>query len=220
MNAEDCQLYYEIVLQGLKNLDVSSDLESGFEMVLLRLLAFRPVDSSPGKPIQERLDNAKLKPKKNGSRNASKIVDDEFASEAGTNQTDFSNSPYDSISKWEAVVRGLDITGLPKELARNSSLSSTEQNVFHLEVSREFSNLVESRYIKAVGESLSRQLGKEIRLDVSVSNDNNLIPPATRESKEAKEKELQVKEELENNPNIEKLRSVFDANLDGFYLEK
>jgi DNA polymerase III subunit gamma/tau len=39
----DVQLYYQIALIGQKDLDLAPDPRSGFEMVMLRMLAFRPV---------------------------------------------------------------------------------------------------------------------------------------------------------------------------------
>jgi DNA polymerase-3 subunit gamma/tau len=47
VSREDIQLYYQICLLGRKDLDLAPDLKSGFEMVLLRALAFRP-GSAPG----------------------------------------------------------------------------------------------------------------------------------------------------------------------------
>lgn len=41
-SAEEIQLYYQIVLQGRKDLDFSPDQAQGFEMLMLRLLAFTP----------------------------------------------------------------------------------------------------------------------------------------------------------------------------------
>lgn len=43
---EDVQLIYQICLLGRKDLHLAADLKSGFEMVLLRALAFRP-DANP-----------------------------------------------------------------------------------------------------------------------------------------------------------------------------
>lgn len=43
---EDVQLFYQICLLGRKDLHLAADLKSGFEMVLLRALAFRP-DANP-----------------------------------------------------------------------------------------------------------------------------------------------------------------------------
>lgn len=46
MTAEDVQLYYQIGLVGKKDLPLAPDPRSGFEMALLRMLAFRP-DGAP-----------------------------------------------------------------------------------------------------------------------------------------------------------------------------
>ena len=42
MSEEDVQLYYQIALQGRRDLAVCRDARMGFEMTLLRMLAFRP----------------------------------------------------------------------------------------------------------------------------------------------------------------------------------
>ena len=47
---EDVQLFYQICLLGRKDLHLAPDLKSGFEMVMLRALAFRP-DANP--PIRD-----------------------------------------------------------------------------------------------------------------------------------------------------------------------
>jgi DNA polymerase-3 subunit gamma/tau len=46
VSREDVQLYYQICLMGRSDLHLAPDLKSGFEMVLLRALAFRP-DANP-----------------------------------------------------------------------------------------------------------------------------------------------------------------------------
>ncbi|HIP80963.1 MAG TPA: DNA polymerase III subunit gamma/tau [Leucothrix mucor] len=42
LSKEDVQLYYQIALHGRRDIALSPDLRSGFEMILLRMLAFRP----------------------------------------------------------------------------------------------------------------------------------------------------------------------------------
>ena len=53
MSPEDVQLYYQIALQGRRDLSVCRDYRSAFEMTLLRMLAFRPnseVEARGGSP--------------------------------------------------------------------------------------------------------------------------------------------------------------------------
>ncbi len=46
VSVEDLQLFYQIGLIGRRDLPLSPDARSGFEMILLRMLAFRPVNAS------------------------------------------------------------------------------------------------------------------------------------------------------------------------------
>jgi DNA polymerase-3 subunit gamma/tau len=43
--AEDVQFYYQMGLIGRRDLPLAPDPRGGFEMVLLRMLAFRPADT-------------------------------------------------------------------------------------------------------------------------------------------------------------------------------
>ena len=47
MQPEDLQLYYQIALSGRADLNLAPDPRQGFEMILLRMLAFRPVTEAP-----------------------------------------------------------------------------------------------------------------------------------------------------------------------------
>lgn len=46
--AADLQLFYQIALQGRRDMDLAPDPRTGFEMVMLRLLAFSPVPAGSG----------------------------------------------------------------------------------------------------------------------------------------------------------------------------
>ncbi|WP_397456234.1 DNA polymerase III subunit gamma/tau [Pseudomonas versuta] len=52
--AEDVQFYYQMGLIGRRDLPLAPDPRGGFEMVLLRMLAFRPADAtdSPSQPLK------------------------------------------------------------------------------------------------------------------------------------------------------------------------
>ena len=55
MQPEDLQLYYQIGLSGRSDLALAPDPRQGFEMILLRMLAFRP---APDAPLELDLDSA------------------------------------------------------------------------------------------------------------------------------------------------------------------
>lgn len=64
MSKEDVQLYYQIALLGRRDLPYAQDSRGGFEMILLRMLAFRPelgsdTPAPAGKPAAKRMPQKK-----------------------------------------------------------------------------------------------------------------------------------------------------------------
>ena len=63
ISAEDAQLYYQVAINGKRDMAFAADPRSGFEMILLRMIAFRPTavhdesliaeDIQPVKPAQQ-----------------------------------------------------------------------------------------------------------------------------------------------------------------------
>jgi DNA polymerase-3 subunit gamma/tau len=58
VSQEDIQLFYQVCLLGRKDLSLAPDLKSGFEMVVLRALAFRPDTHPPVKNSPESAEGA------------------------------------------------------------------------------------------------------------------------------------------------------------------
>lgn len=63
LSPEDVQLWYQIALTGRRDLPLAPDGRGGFEMVLLRMLAFRPAESAA--PVSEPGGAAPGKPEPN-----------------------------------------------------------------------------------------------------------------------------------------------------------
>ena len=59
---EDVQLYYQIALNGRKDLPFSPQPQGGFEMILLRMLAFRPAGSKKNSAVPLNRPVVKTKP--------------------------------------------------------------------------------------------------------------------------------------------------------------
>ena len=68
ISKEDVQLYYQIALHGRRDLSLSPDPRSGFEMLLLRMLSFRPLREGM-QLAQETLESPQSKPATSSSPN-------------------------------------------------------------------------------------------------------------------------------------------------------
>ena len=62
VSAEDLQLFYQIALIGRRDLPLAPDARSGFEMVLLRMLAFRPTSTQMFAAVPESVRAASTAP--------------------------------------------------------------------------------------------------------------------------------------------------------------
>ena len=70
--AEDIQLFYQICLLGRQDLSMAPDLRSGFEMVVLRAIAFRPDTAPPSKVVPSAVKNSPEPAKKESPEPAKK----------------------------------------------------------------------------------------------------------------------------------------------------
>ena len=221
ISSEDCQLYYEIVLQGLKNLEVTSDYESAFEMILLRLLAFTPSERSTNNPLV----GFSKADQENGERQVLKssqgLVEEKSSRIDKQSNNDHLNREEENLNAdWGDLVQKLELTGLPKELARNSILCHREGCVFSLGVSEDFSGFIQRDYVESIATAISKQLESKVEVNINVLGNGSLKTPVSVEREAVEMKKVKLEDQLKENPNIKKLQSVFDANLDQLSLKK
>ena len=63
VSAEDLHLFYQIALIGRRDLPLSPDARNGFEMIMLRMLAFRPANVDAGQITQQVSSPSQSSPK-------------------------------------------------------------------------------------------------------------------------------------------------------------
>jgi DNA polymerase-3 subunit gamma/tau len=123
-SAEDIQLFYQIAINGKRDIALAVDPRSGFEMVLLRMIAFRPVailDASLGpEDLQEVTATAEptaaaevgvsvKKPREVSARSAP-VTESSHASVPGSSAQPIATSPGDATPS--AVPSGVEATSV------------------------------------------------------------------------------------------------------------
>lgn len=123
-SAEDIQLFYQIAINGKRDIALAVDPRSGFEMVLLRMIAFRPVavlDASLGpEDLQEVTATAEptaaaevgvsvKKPREVSARSAP-VTESSHASVPGSSAQPIATSPRDATPS--AVPSGVESTSV------------------------------------------------------------------------------------------------------------
>ena len=201
MSPEDVQLHYQIGLAGRRDMPLVPEPRSGFEMVLLRMLAFRPQG-----PHQSR---------KQPVSPAARSSTDPVSPAANPSQADCGVSPAADFSlgeEWASTVATLDVSGLTRELALNSTLVKREGDTLHLMLSSEYVHVSSKMRERQLQEALQKRYGIPVRLLFEVGAPETETPAKQRERHQAEQLAAAV-EAIEADPNVQTLRETFDATV-------
>ena len=105
--AEDVQFYYQTALVGRRDLPLAPDLRSGFEMVLLRMLAFRPAGSA----IQLQAQTAALEPEVAAPETS--VVDEVVIATEVAEPADFPSAIVDEAPVVAEVIVTEEVVDVP-----------------------------------------------------------------------------------------------------------
>ena len=202
ISPEACQLYYQIALTGRRDLAMSPDPEAGFEMTLIRMLAFRPAAAERMAEGDQVGDVAPVV--------ASTPVPVVDAPAPVAPPDDLHPRELD----WHRVVDELDVVGMVRELARNSAIIVHDDQVIELVVAPQFEKLAARRQVDALQTALRAKLGRELTLTVTIERDDSLTTPSQQQVAADAERKRQVEAELEHDPNVQAMRVAFDATIE------
>ncbi|MCP4001282.1 MAG: DNA polymerase III subunit gamma/tau [Gammaproteobacteria bacterium] len=195
------QLYYQIAITGRRDLGLAPDPRVGFEMTLLRMLAFQPADvlaSSGGGGV---LKAAPVQSKKPTVSTATPVA-------APTATTGI---PADA--DWPQIIQALNLTGAARHLAESCSLASSDGQFFNLHVPRTSEYLLTEQQKKTLLDSLQAVSGASARLEFKVVDDA-VETIATRTVDESEKKMQAAHDSIEQDPNVQKLVDMFGAKVE------
>ncbi|HZF27046.1 MAG TPA: DNA polymerase III subunit gamma/tau [Steroidobacteraceae bacterium] len=194
MPPEDLQLYYQLAIVGRRDLDLAPEQRSGFEMVLLRMLAFRPAQASDVPARVPRTTSVGAAPdiKSSNAPAASRGL-----------------LPDDS---WRTMIGALDVQGAARQLAINCTLLAREQNQVWLLLDPRGAHFRTRQTEETLAGALGRVLGGEIQLQIELAEAGTQTP--ARELAQAAEERLQAaRVELESDSTVRALQERLGATL-------
>jgi DNA polymerase-3 subunit gamma/tau len=189
LSPEDAQLFYQIAIVGRRDLELAPDVRGGFEMVLLRMLAFGVADgaqvqvSSPAAPIKAA---AAAKPP---------------AAAAPT-----------TAKEWSAMVAQMNLQGMVKELAAHSTFVGRQGNKVQLVLDADGEHFRRPQLEEKLAQALSAYFGEPVRLELSVA-DRALDTLARQQKAAADDRVQQARAAIENDPNVRAMRDMFGATV-------
>ncbi|MDG2253212.1 MAG: DNA polymerase III subunit gamma/tau [Methylophilaceae bacterium] len=168
-SAESLQLIYQITINGKKELSMAPDIITGFNMTLLRMLAFYPslnIDLINNKNKDETLikvKKEKLIPKR--MDNAEKKISITELDKKLDPQTEFNGD-------WRTLVEQLKL-GLAKSLAQECELMNYHDNTFNLSLNEKYKHLNQKAYVDKLQEELINHFNKKINLEINLGDASN-----------------------------------------------
>jgi DNA polymerase-3 subunit gamma/tau len=218
ISAEDLQLFYQIGLIGQRDLPLAPDPRSGFEMVMLRMLAFRPATSSAD--MQSGVDATP--PKTNESPKTTRKVDvrptpapvqtdpvpvknETKTDTGGVPQT---GAPHD----WHELIRAMGITGLTRELANNCVLLDLDEKRCILALDPQHAHLRVSRVEANLEKALRDYFRSPLKLTIKIEAPGQETP-AKLIQREKEERQRNAEIEIEQDENVRALKERFDARI-------
>ena len=196
ISPEDIQLYYQISLGGRRDLGVAPEPRAGFEMTLLRMLAFRPDSGVPAREPQARAAAAAAAP---------------AAPAAG-------NSPIVRLTSvdagnWPAVVEAANLTGMVRQFALNCVPAKFERDVLILQLDEAAADRRTRPIDEKLAQGLSKYLGRDIRVTYETVQ-SALATPARQRALDEQERVVRAAAAFEADPAVKGLRERFGAEVD------
>ncbi|MBN1378068.1 MAG: DNA polymerase III subunit gamma/tau [Gammaproteobacteria bacterium] len=200
-SVEDIQLLYQIALLGKRDLSLSPDARRGFEMVLLRMLAFRPVSNSapmPGTPPPNR-ENVDHK-----SSDSTPLISENKTIMAVTNE---------SGDDWKSIYRALDLKGMVAELAANVDIGQWEGDDLNLILAEQHAQLYKKDFEERLGDAVRKYLNRKVNVKIQIGQPKGETPAAEIRRK-TKERQAEAVKSIEQNQTVKAFKEKFNAKVD------
>jgi DNA polymerase III subunit gamma/tau len=199
MSREDVQLYYQTAIVGRRDLALAPDPRTGFEMTLLRMLAFRPaVDAGDAR-------STAAAPADASNRSTPRTVESARA-------RDEAPPASETGSSWSAIVTQLDLAGAARQLASHCVLLGRQPGVVRLALDPERPFMRTAAQVEKLTQALSRHFGEPVRLEFE-SLANDAVTPARADERASAAQLEAARKLLESDPGVNVLRERFGATL-------
>jgi DNA polymerase III subunit gamma/tau len=217
ISPEDAQLYYRIALAGRRDLNMAPEPRIGFEMTLLRMLAFRPdAAAQPSKPasIASTPSIAGTKPVAGTNPIAATNPAASTNSVAGAGPlVEAARLTSIDAANWPAVVEAAGLSAMVRQLALNCVPAGFEHNLLTLKLDQAASDRRTRPIEEKLVQGLSKYLGRDIRLAFETA-ESDLNSPARQRVQAEQERIARAASAFESDPAVKGLRERFGADVD------
>lgn len=197
LSPEDAQLFYQIAIVGRRDLELAPDVRGGFEMVLLRMLAFGMAEGAPAQV--------------SNTPTPVKAVAAALPSASTPSPKPAAAAPA-SAKDWSAMVAQMNLQGMVKELAAHTSFTGKQGNKVQLVLDADGEHFRRPQLEEKLAQALSAYFGEPVRLELTVA-DRALDTLARQQKAAADDRVQQARAAIEGDPNVRAMRDMFGATV-------
>jgi DNA polymerase-3 subunit gamma/tau len=232
--AEDLQLLYQIAINSRRDLDFAPDARAGFEMALLRMLAFRPQGLAPATTVPAGPASA---PRPAGPPAGSgRAAAPRAGTPVGAVSTRSSAPPPwedqdealtrpaadlsqragrgEAIEDWTSFVTALGLQGPTRQFAAHCLLLERAPGLVRLQLDPAGEAFRRPQIEQRIAHLLSEHFGETVRLEiVQAERAGELMTPAKREALASEDRQRAAEESIEADPAVRAMREVFGATV-------
>ncbi|HSG66470.1 MAG TPA: DNA polymerase III subunit gamma/tau C-terminal domain-containing protein, partial [Gammaproteobacteria bacterium] len=226
MSPEDVQLYYQIALQGRRDLAARADWRSAFEMTLLRMLAFRPAGAASGgdstrgsgavtKPLRAANGPARAVGERSRKTAPAGSIPPAEPAPAPIRR---SAAPTEASKSWLDLLNAADVRGAARQLAENCVIRARSPGRIELTVASERAHLNTDQVRRRLESALANHLGGELSLSITPGQPGEQTPAEQRKANET-QRMRKAREAIEQDPAVKSLQATFDAVVEADTIE-
>ena len=235
---DEVQILYQIGLLAKRDMDLAPDIASGFEMALLRMLAFVPKEKNKEvykkKPINSEVETTQkedtslkanlvqdLESKTSLEEEGSvedlecsvKKIDVTEAEEGSIKGTDVVKTDIQiDLSNWNDTFKLLDLDLGTKQLASHCSFVRTDDSVIYLSMPKDKLELFSGKHRQKLQESISVFLGHDCNVFFESGEISNESPNKIKAAEKDKIK-IEAENAIKEDPNVKILLDSLDGKV-------
>ena len=220
ISAHDLQLFYQIAINGQKDLPYSPSEQIGLEMTLLRMIAFHPEYDDEKKTLKtstkSKTDSLKVKQSTLKSKpqispkNTKEAPEKKYKKDKQTSSQ--KQIKINNQNDWEKIINNLPFEGAAKMLVKNTLFSSREGEKLLLTLNEEFNNLLTKSVQKSIEKTLLNEFNK-ITLEIQ-SGKTNGSTLSQREAVKEKHKRKQTEKRFLDDEGVKEIEKAFNTKVD------
>ncbi|MBU3559212.1 DNA polymerase III subunit gamma/tau [Polynucleobacter sp. Nonnen-W13] len=219
LTKEEAQLFYQISITSRPDLSLAPDEQTGFAMTLLRMLAFRPGNETPGRAGNSAPPVASApRPSAPANQTAAPVRSAPAASAPAPVPAAMPAASASSSDRpdWHTLMRQLPVKGLVQQLAFQTELQNWEDSPAGVRatVVTPMPQLVSEASIGRLADALTAHFGKPIKV-VMEKGEVEGKTVAKVDAKIHQEKRQNAEQMIAQDPFIQQLEKEFGAKVVG-----